>query len=151
MLLAAYQPDIPQNTGSLIRLAACLSVPLHIIEPCGFPFDDKRLHRVSLDYFDLAKVVRHSSWEKFLAFRTGRIALLSTQAAIDYTDYLFAPEDIILVGRESAGVPQAVHDAVDARIKIPMRAGARSLNVAQAAAMVLGEALRQTNGFPHAD
>lgn len=149
MILAAYEPDIPQNTGSLIRLSACLGVPLHIIEPCGFPFDDKRLRRVSLDYYDLAQLVRHASWGKFLSHRTGRIVLLTTKASIYHTDYVFDPEDIILVGRESAGVPQPVHDAADARIKIPLAPGARSLNVALAAGMVLAEALRQTNGFPH--
>lgn len=149
MILAAYQPDIPQNTGSLIRLSACLGVPLHIIEPCGFPFDDKRLRRVSLDYFDLAEIVRHTSWEKFLAQRSGRIVLLSTHASINYTEHVFDPEDIILVGRESSGVPEEVHNMADARIKIPMRPDARSFNVALAAGMALGEALRQTKGFPN--
>ena len=148
MLLALFEPDIPQNTGSLIRLAACMGVGLHIIEPCGFPFDDKRLRRVALDYYDLAAIMRHSSWQAFLDWRqmqqAGRLILLTTKASGCYTEFSFKEGDILLLGRESSGVPDFVHKAVDAGITIPMRGGARSLNVALAASMVLGEALRQT-------
>ncbi len=147
MILVLFQPDIPQNTGSLIRLAACMSTPLHIVEPCGFPFDDRRLKRTSMDYFDHAEITRHASWEAFLDFRKnskGRLLLLSAHAADVYTQFSFLPDDMLLLGRESAGVPDYVREAADARIKIPMREGVRSLNVALAASMVLGEAIRQT-------
>ena len=151
MLIALFEPDIPQNTGSLIRLSACLSTQLHIIEPCGFPLEDKRLRRVAMDYLDLAKLVKHSSWPRFLDFARAqkrRIILLSTKASENYTQFAFRSEDILLLGRETSGVPEAVHKAVDARVKIPLNGEARSLNMALATSMVLGEALRQTNGFP---
>ena len=145
MRLALFQPDIPQNTGTLIRLGACLGVPVDIIEPCGFLWRDAKLKRAGMDYLDLAEVSRHASWEAFRAARAGsRMVLLTTKAAEPYTGFGFLPSDILVVGRESAGVPDAVHDAADARLIIPMRPGLRSLNVALAAAMVLGEALRQT-------
>jgi tRNA (cytidine/uridine-2'-O-)-methyltransferase len=147
MQLALFEPDIPQNTGSLIRLAACMNTPLHIIEPCGFPFDDKKIRRVALDYYDAANITRHISWHHFLDFRQtldhARLLLLSTHAATPYTEFAFAPNDILLLGRESSGVPVHVRDTADARLKIPMREGLRSLNVALAASMVLGEAIRQ--------
>ena len=150
MRLALYQPDIPQNAGSLMRLCACLGVAMDIIEPCGFLLSDRNFRRAGLDY--RGDLTRHESWEAFgsafLSQRRGRLVLLSTKAAQPYTGFAFAPGDTILVGRESAGVPDAVHRAADARLLIPMRAGMRSLNVAQAAAMVLGEALRQTELFP---
>jgi len=149
MLIALFEPDIPQNTGSMIRLSACMGVPLHIIEPCGFPFDDKRMRRVAMDYYDLAVIVRHASWQKFLDFSKGkRLVLLSTHASQPITNFVFEPDDILLFGRESAGVPDYVRDAANERVRIPVRAGARSLNLAQAASMVVGEALRQTKGFP---
>lgn len=148
MQLALYQPDIPQNTGSLIRLAACMNVPLHIIEPCGYVADDRKMRRAAMDYFDRARLTRHLSWERFLAARKGRLLLLSTHASVPYADFAFAPDDILLLGRESAGVPDTVRDRADARLRIPVAAGLRSLNVAQAACMVLGEALRQTQQFP---
>ena len=147
MELALYQPDIPQNTGAMIRTCACLGVPVHIIEPCGFPFSDKGLRRAGMDYLALAEIIRHSSWRHFDEWRKGagkRLVLLTTKAALRYTDFEFRREDILLAGRESAGVPERVHKAADASVKIPMQKGARSLNVAVAAAMVLGEALRQT-------
>lgn len=148
MIIALFEPDIPQNTGSMIRLAACMNVPLHIIEPCGFPFDDKKIRRVALDYYDAATIVRHLSWHHFLDFcqtpPKKRLLLLSSHAATPYTEFTFAPEDILLLGRESSGVPTHVRDTADARLTIPMRPGLRSLNVALAASMVLGEALRQT-------
>lgn len=152
MLIALFEPDIPQNTGSLIRLAACVGVPLHIIEPCGFPVDDKRLRRVCLDYYDIATVVRHRSWQAFLDANQeqiqGRLVLLTTHATHYHTDFQFKMNDILLFGRESSGVPPYVRETVDASVKIPMQTGARSLNLVQAASMIVGEALRQTHQFP---
>ncbi|HEY5338843.1 MAG TPA: tRNA (cytidine(34)-2'-O)-methyltransferase [Rhizomicrobium sp.] len=149
MRLALYEPDIPQNCGALLRLGACLGVGVDIIEPCGFLFSDKGLKRAGMDYLTKADYARHSSWAAFQAARgSGRIVLLTSKGSVPFTDFAFAADDTILLGRESAGVPDAVHDAVDARLRIPMRAGLRSLNVAQAGAMALGEALRQTKGFP---
>lgn len=146
MRLALYQPDIPQNTGTLIRLSACLGVALDIIEPCGFLFTDKKLKRAGMDYTELADVTRHASWEHFLAARQGaRILLLTTKASVPYTDFAYRTNDILLLGRESAGVPDDVHARADVGLRIPIRG--RSLNVALAGAMVLGEALRQTDGF----
>jgi len=148
MRIALYQPDIPQNCGTLLRLAACLGLPADIIEPCGFLFDDKRLRRSGMDYLDQVEVIRHRSWTAYEAQRRGRLILLTTQAATAYTRFDFEAEDNLLLGRESAGVPSEVHEAAQARIVIPMRPEIRSLNVATAAAMVVGEALRQTSGFP---
>ena len=146
--LALYQPDIPQNAGSLMRLCACLGVAMDIIEPCGFLLSDRNFRRSGLDYREGLDLTRHESWTGFSSQKRGRIVLLSTKAALPYVDFAFAPNDTVLVGRESAGVPDEVHQAADARLLIPMRLGMRSLNVAQAAAMVLGEALRQTGLFP---
>ena len=161
MRLALYQPDIPQNCGALIRLAACLGVGLDIIEPCGFLLDDRRLKRAGLDYHALAEVRRHCSWAAFWsawqnrpgvagedAPAAGRLLLLTTGGDRPYTDFGYRAADVLLLGRESAGVPAEVHAAADARLVIPLTAGCRSLNVVQAGAMVLGEALRQTAGFP---
>jgi tRNA (cytidine/uridine-2'-O-)-methyltransferase len=149
MQLALYEPDIPQNAGALMRLGACLGVPVHVIEPCGFVFSDRRMKRAGMDYLESAHVVRHASWTAFRADRgEGRIVLLTSKGATPYLDFAFARGDFLLLGRESAGVPRDVHDMADARLTIPMRAGMRSLNVAQAGSMVLGEALRQTKGFP---
>ena len=147
MRLALFEPDIPQNTGALLRLGACLGVPVDIIEPCGFHLDDRRLRRVGMDYLDLAEMTRHGSWQAYDSARTGRLVLLTTAAERPYTDFAFEAADNLLFGRESAGVPQAVHAAADARLRVPLRRAARSLNVALAAAMVLGEALRQTGRF----
>ena len=151
MRLALYQPDIPQNTGAALRLAACFNVPLDVIEPCGFPFDDNRLRRSAMDYGDACILVRHASWEGFLAAHRAagvqRIVLLSTASAVSYADFTFAPDDTLLLGRESHGVPEAVHAAADARIRIPIAAGMRSLNVVVAGAVVLAEALRQQRLF----
>lgn len=134
----------------MIRLGACLGVPLDVIEPCGFPWDDRDLKRAAMDYGPLAEVKRHSCWESFLTEKPGgaRIVLLTTKAALPFTEFAFKPSDILLVGRESSGVPEAVHRKADVRVTIPMLSPARSLNVALAAATVLSEALRQTNGFP---
>lgn len=148
MRLALYEPDIPQNTGALLRLAGCLGLAVDLIEPAGFVLSDRRLRRAGMDYIDLAPLQRHASWPAFDAARRGRLVLLTTRGDTRYTDFAFAPTDILLVGRESAGVPDAVHRRADARIRVPMTARARSLNVALAAAMVLSEALRQTSGFP---
>lgn len=149
MDLALYQPDIPPNTGTIIRMAACLEVRVHIIEPCGFPFGEKSFRRAGMDYIDQSQISRHNCWEDFLSWaQNRRIVLLSTKAAENYTEFSFKDDDILLLGRESAGVPDDVHARADARLLIPMAASTRSLNIAVSAAMVLGEALRQTNGFP---
>jgi tRNA (cytidine/uridine-2'-O-)-methyltransferase len=148
--LALYQPDIPQNAGTMLRMAACFGVPVDIVEPAGFPVSDRHFRRAGMDYLGLCDITRHVSWRTFDdARRAGgrRLILLSTKAATRHVDFGFRADDTLMVGRESAGVPDDVHDAADARIVIPMRAQLRSLNVAVAAAIVLGEALRQTGGF----
>jgi tRNA (cytidine/uridine-2'-O-)-methyltransferase len=142
--IALYQPDIPQNFGSILRLCACMDVECHVIEPCGFILDDKRIKRVAMDYTDHVEWKRHSSWEQFKAATASRIILLSTKAQTSYYDFAFQETDILLFGRESAGVPQEVADYADAVIKIPMSPQARSLNVALTASMALGEAIRKT-------
>jgi len=148
MRLALFEPDIPQNLGAFIRLAACLGVPLDIIEPCGFPVDDRRIRRAAMDYYDQATISRHASWNAFRSERqSGRLVLLTTAGAARFPDVAFRPDDTLLLGRESAGVPPEVHGAADLRLRIPLRNSLRSLNVALAAAIVLGEALRQTNGY----
>ena len=154
MRIALYQPDIPQNTGTLLRLGACLDVELDIIEPCGFVFSDANLKRAGMDYLEMVKYRRHDSWRDFLEYREahqeeyGRLVLLTTKATKKYVDFEFKPNDILLLGRESAGVPETVHAIVDDRLIIPMNEKARSINVAVSATMVVGEALRQTNLFP---
>lgn len=149
MQLTLYQPDIPPNTGTIIRMAACLNVQVNIIEPCGFPFGDKSFRRAGMDYIDQSMIKRHQSWEIFLDnIGKSRIILLSTKAEKTYTDMTYLPDDIILLGQESAGVPDDVHERADRRVIIPMTPDTRSLNVAISAAMVLGEALRQTDLFP---
>jgi len=150
MRLALYQPDIPQNAGAMLRLAACLGISVDIIGPCGFLLDDRRLRRAGMDYLDAVEIARHSSWERFAESRAGapgRLVLLTTAGDVPYCDFRFRPGDTLLVGRESAGAPAEVHEAADARLVIPMAEGMRSLNVALAAAMALGEALRQTGGI----
>jgi len=151
MRLALYQPDIPQNAGAAMRLGACFKVPVDIIEPCGFPFDDKRLRRTAMDYGAACEVLRHASWEVFLrAFRAagnGRLVLLSTASAVSYTDFNFHAADTLLLGRESHGVPEEVRAAADAMVRIPIAADMRSLNVATAGAIVVAEALRQQGVF----
>ena len=152
MRLALYEPDIPQNTGAILRLAACFGVALDVIEPAGFVLDDRRLKRAGMDYAARASLARHPSWQRFLASRAGgRLVLLTTMGSVAYHRFAFRPDDTLLLGRESAGVPQGVHDAVDARLRIPMVEGARSLNVAVAAAIVLAEALRQTGLLPETE
>jgi tRNA (cytidine/uridine-2'-O-)-methyltransferase len=146
--LALYQPDIPQNAGSLMRLGACLGVGIDVIEPCGFLLSDRNFRRAGMDYLKSADIRRHASWAQFQNGFEGRLVLLTTRGTMAYSDFAFSPADILLVGRESAGVPDEVHQAAAARLVIPLKTDMRSLNVAQAAAMVLGEALRQTNLFP---
>jgi tRNA (cytidine/uridine-2'-O-)-methyltransferase len=152
MRLALYQPDIPPNTGTILRLAACLGTPVDVIGPAGFDISDRNLRRAGLDYLDHVDLTRHLSWQQFLKVRAaspkGRLVLLSSKAPVRLPDFLFSDSDTLLFGRESAGVPDAVRDACDAAVTIPMRPPLRSLNVAVAAALVLGEALRQTYGFP---
>jgi len=151
LTLALFQPDIPQNCGTMLRMCACLGVDAAIIEPAGFPVTDKHFRRAGMDYLDHVAIMRHISWASFEAWRTARassgtprrLVLLSTKASQDYTAFRYEPGDILLVGRESAGVPEAVHEAADARVLIPLQPPLRSLNVAVAAAMVVGEALRQ--------
>lgn len=148
--IALYQPDIPQNLGSTMRLAACMNAGLHVIEPCGFIYDDKKLHRAGMDYVELANVQRHTSWEAFCRWQkeqNRRIVLLTTKGSIPLPDFTFQPDDILLAGRESAGVPQDVADYAQARVFIPMHPPARSLNVTVTIAMALTEALRQTQQF----
>lgn len=149
MRLAVFQPDIPQNLGGSIRLTACLGVGLDVIEPCGFPLSDRALRRAAMDYTAAAEVARHESWAAFRAARAGsRLVLFTTRAAEPLHGFAFRPQDVLLFGRESAGVPDEVHAAADARLVIPIRPETRSLNVVSAAAIALGEALRQTGGFP---
>jgi len=151
MRLALYQPDIAPNTGTILRLAACLGVPVDLIGPAGFDMTDRALRRAGLDYLAHVQIARHESFAAFEAgrrTREGRLVLLTTRAPTAYTDFAFTGSDTLLLGRESAGVPDTVHALADARIRIPLRPGMRSLNVAVAAAMVLGEALRQTGEWP---
>jgi tRNA (cytidine/uridine-2'-O-)-methyltransferase len=150
MRLALFEPDIPQNTGTMLRLAACLSVAVDVIGPTGFDMTDRSLRRAGLDYLAHVDISRHDSFEAFDAariLRASRLVLLTTHSTMTYVNFSFRPDDTLLVGRESAGVPDAVHEAADARLRIPIRKGLRSLNVAVAAAIVLGEGLRQTGGF----
>jgi len=150
MRLALYEPDIPQNAGTILRLAACLGVAVDVIGPTGFDMTDRALKRAALDYLAHVEIFRHvdfAAFEREHRHRGFRLVLLTTRAETAYTEFAFCPDDTLLLGRESAGVPDAVHAAADARVRIPIASGLRSLNVAVAAAMVLGEALRQTGGF----
>ena len=147
MRIALYQPDIPQNTGTVLRLCACLGIEAHIIEPTGFPSSDRAFRRAGMDYLEAVALTRHASWRDFEIWRQRRpcrLILFTTKATLSYLDFSFAADDVLLFGRESAGVTEAVHTAADARLLIPMRPGMRSLNVAIAAALAAGEALRQT-------
>jgi len=146
MQLALFQPDIPQNTGTILRLCACLNVAAHIIEPAGFPVSDRHFRRSGMDYLDRVSLMRHDSWSKFEQWRgsSGRLVLFTTKGAVSYLDYRYDAADILLFGRETAGVPDEVAAVADARLVIPIEPGLRSLNVAMAAAMAVGEALRQT-------
>ena len=150
MRIALYEPDIPQNTGTILRLAACLGVEAHMIEPTGFPSSDRAFRRAGMDYLDQVSLVRHTSWAAFETWRRAespRLILFTTAAPTSYLDHSYQPADILMFGRESAGVPDAVHQAADVRLTVPMRPGLRSINVAMVAAMALGEAMRQTGGL----
>lgn len=149
--LALYQPDIPQNAGTMIRLAACLGVAVEIVEPAAFDVSDRNFRRSGMDYLERAAVTRHDSFRAFEAWRREaghRLVLAETDGTTAHTDFAFRPGDVVMVGRESAGVPPEVYAAAEASVYVPMRHGLRSLNVALAAAMVLGEALRQVGGYP---
>src|SRR5262245_33418852 len=151
MRIALFQPDIPQNTGTILRLCACLGVEVHIIEPAGFPFTDRAFRRAGMDYLDQVILTRHENWDAFEAWRRReqtRLLVFTTRASTSYLTFSFRHVDVLLFGRETSGVPDQVHAAADARLFIPMRAGLRSLNVAMTCALALGEALRQTSGFP---
>ncbi len=146
MKVALYQPDIAGNVGTMIRMCACLGLDMDIIEPCGFPFNREKIKKSGLDYIDKVKITRYSSFEEFKEQNKGsRILLLTTKSSVEYTKFEFRKDDILMVGRESAGVPESVHNAVDGRIVIKMKEGTRCLNVAISLAMVVGEAIRQTN------
>ena len=149
MRIALYQPDIPQNTGTILRMCACLSIEAHLIGPAGFPTSDRAFRRAGMDYLDAVTLVRHAAWDDFERWRQGgrhRLVLFSTGATQSYLDFCYEAHDVLLFGRESAGVPAEVHRAADARLVVPMRPDLRSLNVAVAAAITAGEALRQIGG-----
>jgi tRNA (cytidine/uridine-2'-O-)-methyltransferase len=151
MRIALFEPDIPQNTGTILRLAACLGLEAHLIEPAGFPVSDRAFRRAGMDYLDQVSIARHVSWEAFETWRRQeglRVVLFTTRASKPYLDHKFRADDILLFGRESAGVPEKVHAAADARLVIPMLPGLRSINVAMTCAMAVGEALRQTREWP---
>jgi tRNA (cytidine/uridine-2'-O-)-methyltransferase len=149
MRLALYQPDIPQNTGTILRTAACFGISVDVIGPTGFDMSDKALRRAGLDYLEHVDLSRHVSWDAFRATLGGsRLVLVTSHGDVDYSRFNFAGNDVLLMGRESSGVPPAVHDAAGARLRIPMRPGLRSLNLAVATGIVLAEALRQTGGLP---
>lgn len=153
MRIALYEPDIPQNTGTILRTCACLGLEAHIIEPAGFPVTDRAFRRAGMDYLDRVSIVRHASFADFSAWRAEQrlpLVLMTTAAEISYLDHTFRDDQIILFGRESAGVPEAVHRAADVRLRIPVREGLRSLNIAVSMAMVAGEALRQIGGLGRA-
>lgn len=151
MRIVLYQPDIPQNTGTILRLSACLGISVEVIGPTGFDMTDRALRRAGLDYLSSVRITRHESFAQFDAWRRSqghRLVLLSTHATTSHVEHKFHADDLLLLGRESAGVPADIHEVADARVAIPMQEGMRSLNIAVAASMVLGEALRQTDGFP---
>jgi tRNA (cytidine/uridine-2'-O-)-methyltransferase len=151
MHLALYQPDIPQNTGAMLRMAACFGLAVDVIEPTGFVFGEARMRRAGMDYWNRVEIRRFSDWQAFAADRRdagARLILMTTRGDRIYTDFTFQAGDTIVMGRESAGVPDDIHAACDARLRVPMAAGTRSLNVAQTAAIAVAEGLRQTGGFP---
>ena len=151
MRIALYEPDIPQNTGTILRTCACLGLEAHIIEPAGFPVTDRAFRRAGMDYLDLVTIMRHADFASFEDWRHQerlKLVLMTTAGAQNYLDHAYADDQVVLFGRESAGVPRAVHDAAEVRLRIPVVEGLRSLNIAVSMAMVAGEALRQTAGFP---
>jgi tRNA (cytidine/uridine-2'-O-)-methyltransferase len=152
MVIALYEPDIPQNAGTILRLGACLGIPVHFVGPAGFPASERTFRRAGLDYLDHVSLVNHVSFATFEDWRRAegrRLVLLTTKAEGSYVDFGFRPDDVLMCGRESAGTPDHIHAAADARVRVEMRPELRSLNVAVSLAMVLGEALRQTKGFPN--
>ena len=151
LAIALYEPDIPQNTGTILRLGACLGVPVHVVGPTSFAATDRGFRRAGLDYIDHVTLVNHVTFAAFEVWQRSeerRLVVLTTKADMAYTAFGFRPNDVLLCGRESSGVPEAIHGAADARVRVPMRRHLRSLNVAVSLAMVIGEALRQTGGFP---
>jgi tRNA (cytidine/uridine-2'-O-)-methyltransferase len=148
MRIALFQPDIAGNVGTILRLAACMGAGVDLIEPMGFPWSDRALARAGMDYAAAAQVTRHVDWDAFVATASGRLVLATTSGAVPYTDACYASDDVLLFGSESAGVPADVHARADLRVRVPMRSGMRSLNVAVSCAMILGEALRQTDAWP---
>ena len=148
MRIALFQPDIAGNVGTILRLAACMDAGVDLIEPMGFPWSDRALARAGMDYATAARVTRHVDWDAFAGACAGRLVLATTSGAVPYTDARYAADDVLLFGSESAGVPGDVHARADLRVRVPMRAGMRSLNVAVSCAMILGEATRQTNRWP---
>jgi tRNA (cytidine/uridine-2'-O-)-methyltransferase len=145
--IALYEPDIPQNTGTILRLCACLEIEAHLIEPAGFPITDRAFRRAGMDYLDQVAITRHPSWDAFNRWRRSaqrRLILFTTRASVSYLDHVYSDRDILLFGRESAGVPSKVAETADARLRIPLREGLRSLNIAMSCAMAAGEAIRQT-------
>ncbi len=150
MRIALFEPDIPQNTGTILRLAACFGLEAHLVEPAGFPVSDRAFRRAGMDYLDQVGLVRHQSWSDFERWRATerlRLVLFTTRATVSYLDHAYEAEEILLFGRESSGVPGHVHAAAEVRLVVPMRPGLRSLNVAMTCAIAVGEALRQTGGF----
>jgi tRNA (cytidine/uridine-2'-O-)-methyltransferase len=148
MRIALFEPDQAGNVGTILRLAACLAVPVDIVEPCGFPWSDRALKRAGMDYAEIAQVIRHESWEEFKQRLRGRLVLMTTRGAMPLHSALFEQGDTILMGSESRGAPDEVHDRAELRVRIPQAPGTRSLNIAVAAGIALGEALRQTDGWP---
>ena len=151
MRVALYEPDIPQNTGTILRLCACLGIEAHIVEPAGFDASDRAFRRAGMDYLDQVKLVRHTAWQAFEVWRRAerlKLVLFTTKGAATYLDHAYRTDEVLMFGRESSGVPENVHASADVRLLIPMRAGLRSLNVAMAVAMVAGEAMRQMKSFP---
>jgi tRNA (cytidine/uridine-2'-O-)-methyltransferase len=148
MRIALFQPEIPGNVGAILRLAACMNVAVDIIEPCGFVFSDTKLRRAGMDYIDHVSIARHPDWSSFCAARQGRLVLLTTRGADTLYDFAFKPDDILLMGQESAGVPDDVRAACDAAVRIPLNQAIRSLNVGMAAGIAIAEALRQTDQLP---
>ena len=148
MRLALYQPDQAGNVGTILRLAACLGVPVDIIEPCGFPWSDRALKRAGMDYAEIANVTRYADWEAFAAALPGRLVLLTTRADARIDEARFESDDVLMLGSESAGAPDFVHGRANLRVRIPQIAGTRSLNIAVAAGIALAEALRQSEGWP---
>lgn len=148
MRIALVEPDMAGNVGTILRLCACFGVGIDVVEPCGFPFSDKRLKRSGMDYAQGADIKRHADWAEFYAAKQGRLILLTTKSEQAYHDFVYQPGDILVLGSEGSGAPAQVHDAADSTVRIPLQPGFRSLNVAVAAGIVLAEALRQTKELP---